>query len=98
VKLPIRPCELPARRVFRDLRLNMMNTEPVYRFRIERQRRTISAVDGRLDHGIPSQLALAIARVPPRWMLTIDTVDRDQWSVTARYDPSRPLYLICQRS
>jgi hypothetical protein len=86
-----------ALRFPQDLRLNMMNTEPVYRLSgLDGQRQTISAVDGRPIDGITSDLALAIARVHPAAVNArlIGTVDRDQWSVTARYDPARPLYLI----
>jgi uncharacterized iron-regulated membrane protein len=86
-----------ATRFPQDIRLNMMDTEPVYRIsEWDGRRRTISAVDGRPIVGITSDLALAIARSHPAAIdvRLIDTVDRDQWSVTARYDALRPLYLI----
>src|SRR5205823_3895674 len=86
-----------ASRFPQDLRLNMMSAEPVYRLSgRDGQRQAISAVDGRLIDGITSDLALAVARRHPAAVdaRLIGTVDRDQWSVTARYDPVRPLYLI----
>jgi uncharacterized iron-regulated membrane protein len=86
-----------ASRFPRDLRLNMMNTEPVYRISDwDGQRQTISAIDGRTIEGITSDLALAIARFHPAAAAArlIGIVDRDQWSVTARYDPLRPLCRI----
>ncbi|MEH2481478.1 putative iron-regulated membrane protein [Nitrobacteraceae bacterium AZCC 2146] len=81
----------------RDLRLNMLNDEPVYRLiGWDGQRQTISAIDGHAIEHVTQEQALAVARVSPA---TVDaqllgTVDRDQWSVTARYDPLRPLFLI----
>jgi uncharacterized iron-regulated membrane protein len=86
-----------ATRFPQDLRLNMMGTEPVYRLSDwNGQRRTISAVDGRPIDTITPDLAFAIARLHPAAVNVrlIDTVDRDQWSVTARYDPLRPLFRI----
>ncbi|MDB5568184.1 MAG: peptidase [Tardiphaga sp.] len=86
-----------ASRFPRDLRLNMLNDEPVYRLiDWDGQRQTISAIDGHAIERITSQQALAVARVSPAAMdvQLLDTVDRDQWSVTARYDPLRPLFLI----
>jgi hypothetical protein len=86
-----------ATRFPQDLRLNMMGTEPIYRLSgWDGQRRTISAVDGRPIETITPDLAFAIARLHPAAVNVrlIDTVDRDQWSVTARYDPLRPLFRI----
>jgi uncharacterized iron-regulated membrane protein len=81
----------------RDLRLTMLNAEPVYRvLGWDGERKTISAVDGRaVDHVTPEQ-ALAVARHHPNAVRPEmkDAVERDQWSVTARFDPLRPLYLI----
>ncbi len=81
----------------RDLRLVMMDNTPVYRLLDwNGVHKTISAQDGRLIDGITSEQALAIARhhpgaVHPRM---IGTIARDQWSVTAHYDPLRPLFLV----
>eukprot|EP01035_Chromulina_nebulosa_P041290 gene41291-55847_t len=81
----------------RDLRLNMLDDEPVYRLTgWDGKRWTISARDGRAIDGVPLDRALAVARVYPGAadVHFIEEVDRDQWSVTARYDALRPLYQI----
>jgi uncharacterized iron-regulated membrane protein len=81
----------------RELRLNMIADEPVYRLSDwDGERQTISAVDGRAITGVPEQQALVVAQHHPanKTPQLEETVDRDQWSVTARYDPLRPLYLI----
>jgi uncharacterized iron-regulated membrane protein len=86
-----------ATRYPRDLRLNMLADEPVYRLTgWDGKRRTISAADGRSIAQISEQQALAVAQYHPasKSPHLEDIVDRDQWSVTARYDPLRPLYLI----
>jgi uncharacterized iron-regulated membrane protein len=86
-----------ATRYPRELRLNMVADEPVYRLSSwDGKRQTISAVDGRTITEINELQALAVARHHPASKLPQleETVDRDQWSVTARYDPLRPLYLI----
>lgn len=86
-----------ATRYPRDLRLAMMADEPVYRMiGWDSRRQTISAVDGRAITGISEAQAIAIARHHPASKAPRfdELVDRDQWSVTARYDPLRPLYLI----
>ncbi|MFQ3452086.1 PepSY domain-containing protein [Bradyrhizobium sp. UFLA01-814] len=81
----------------RDLRLAMMDDTPVYRVTGWKGGTiAISATDGsEIDRITPDQ-ALAIARHHPRAVQPqlLDTVTRDQWSVTARFDPLRPLYLI----
>jgi len=81
----------------RDLRLAMMNDEPVYRVTgWDGKRNSISAVDGRAVTQVSAQQALAVAAHHPAGKSPTldDVIDRDQWSVTARYDPLRPLYLI----
>ena len=86
-----------ATRFPRDLRLAMMAAEPVYRLtNWDGSRQAISAVDGRAITEVSEQEALAVARNHPaaRSPRLADMVDRDQWSVTARYDPLRPFYLI----
>lgn len=86
-----------ASRYPRDLRLNMLDAEPVYRLTgWDGRRQTISAVDGRAIERITSPQAIAVARHHPAAANPqLDhRVDRDQWSVTARYDPLRPLFLI----
>ncbi|WP_441231180.1 PepSY domain-containing protein [Tardiphaga sp. 215_C5_N2_1] len=86
-----------AARYPRELRLNMVADEPVYRLTgWDGKRQTISAIDGRAITDVSEQQALAVAQHHPASKLPQleETVDRDQWSVTARYDPLRPLYLI----
>jgi uncharacterized iron-regulated membrane protein len=86
-----------ATRYPRELRLNMVADEPVYRLTgWDGNRQTISAVDGRAITEINEQHALAVAQHHPasKSPQLDEIVDRDQWSVTARYDPLRPLYLI----
>jgi uncharacterized iron-regulated membrane protein len=81
----------------RDLRLAMMDDEPVYRITgWDGKRQSISAVDGRAITAISERQALAIAAHHPASASPrlAGMVDRDQWSVTARYDPLRPFYLI----
>jgi hypothetical protein len=86
-----------ATRFPRDLRLAMLAGEPVYRITgWNGQRQAISARDGHAITGITPQQALAVAAQHPASHAPQfeDTVDRDQWSVSARYDSWRPLYLI----
>jgi len=81
----------------RDLRLVMLDDTPVYRMLDwNGAHKTISAIDGRLIDGITSEQALAIAGHYPGVVhpKIIDTITRDQWSVTAHYDPLRPLFLV----
>jgi PepSY-associated transmembrane protein len=83
----------------RDLRLDMLDDEPVYRLSDwDGRRQVISAVDGRAIDRVSPEQALAVARWHPSAaavpLQLIETVDRDQWSVTARFDPLRPLYLV----
>lgn len=81
----------------RDLRLNMLNDEPVYRLLDgDGRRQTVSAVDGRTIDSVSLEQALAVARRYPAAasVQLAGSVDRDQWSVTARFDPVRPFFLI----
>ncbi|MGY4474253.1 PepSY domain-containing protein [Bradyrhizobium sp. USDA 3364] len=81
----------------RDLRLSMMNDVPVYRIAAWKGAAvTVSAVDGSVIDQVTPDQALAIAAHHPHAAQPqlLDTVTRDQWSVTARFDPLRPLYLI----
>lgn len=81
----------------RDLRLVMLDDTPIYRLLDwDGTRKTISATDGRLIDGITPEQALAVAWHHPNAASPqiIDTVTRDQWSVTARYDSLRPLVLV----
>jgi hypothetical protein len=81
----------------RDLRLAMLSEEPVYRLLgWDGERKTVSAVDGRIVEHITPERALAIARLDPNAVRPVmrDTVERDQWSVSGRFNPLRPLYLV----
>ena len=84
----------------RDLRLAMLSDIPVYRvLDWDGTRKTVSAADGRLIDGITSEQALAIASHHPDAVhpQVIATIVRDQWSVTARCDALRPLFLVSLR-
>lgn len=86
-----------ATRYPRDFRLSMLANEPVYRLTDwDGKRQAISAIDGRAINDVSEQLALTVAKHHPasKSPQLDETVDRDQWSVTARYDSLRPLYLI----
>jgi hypothetical protein len=81
----------------RELRLDMLDDEPVYRIAgWDGEREVVSARDGRIIDRVTPEQALAVARQHPAAadVHMIGTIDRDQWSVTARFDPSRPLFLI----
>ena len=81
----------------RDLRLAMLGDQPVYRLLgWDGEGKTVSAVDGRVvDHIEPGQ-AIVVARHHPNAVRPelIGTVERDQWSVSGRFDRLRPFYLI----
>jgi uncharacterized iron-regulated membrane protein len=81
----------------RDLRLAMLGEEPVYRLLDwDGERKTVSALDGRIVEHVTPEQALAIARLHPNAVRPemTGTVERDQWSVSGRYNPLRPLYRI----
>lgn len=81
----------------KDLRLTMLDDEPVYRLTgWDGKRQTISASDGHIIDGVALDKALAVARAYPGAanVQFIELVERDQWSVTSRYDALRPLYQI----
>jgi uncharacterized iron-regulated membrane protein len=81
----------------RDLRLVMLGDTPIYRLLDwDGTHKTISAIDGHLIDGITAEQALAIASHHPNAVRPrlIGTITRDQWTVTARYDPLRPLFLV----
>lgn len=81
----------------RDLRLTMLDREPVYRIvGWDGGQATVSAVHRRPIIGVDAKQALAIARHDRRASQPrlLGEVDRDQWSVTARYDPLRPFHLV----
>ncbi|MGO4714162.1 PepSY domain-containing protein [Bradyrhizobium sp. 2TAF24] len=81
----------------RELRLAMLDTTPVYRITTwDGRRAVIAATDGHAIDAITADQALAISAHHPASTRPelLDTVTRDQWSVTARYDPLRPLFLV----
>ena len=81
----------------RDLRLAMLDGDPVYRIvGWDGGHATVLASGRRLITGIDPGQALAIARHDRRATRPrlLGEIDRDQWSVTARYDPLRPFHLI----
>lgn len=81
----------------RDLRLMMLDQEPVYRIvGWDGGQVTVSATDRRLITGIDVAQALTVSRHDRRAVrpLHLGEVGRDQWSVTARYNPLRPFHLI----
>ncbi|WP_232627829.1 PepSY domain-containing protein [Methylobacterium sp. Leaf118] len=81
----------------RDLRLAMRDGVPVYRITgWDGTRRTVSASEGRSLPAIDADAARRIARSDPRAVQphALGLVERDQWSVTARYDPLRPFHLV----
>ncbi|MFE1597504.1 PepSY domain-containing protein [Methylobacterium sp. ID0610] len=81
----------------RELRLAMLDREPVYRIVAwDGGQHTVSAADGRSVTNIEAEVALAVARHDPRAVRPqlLGAVDRDQWSVTARYNALRPFHLV----
>ncbi|MEE7456488.1 peptidase [Methylorubrum populi] len=81
----------------RDLRLTMLDREPVYRIvGWDGGQATVSAAERRPITGVDAEQALSVARHDrrARQPQLFGKVDRDQWSVTARYDPLRPFHLI----
>nr|WP_238202007.1 PepSY domain-containing protein [Methylobacterium aerolatum] len=70
--------------------LEMRDGEPVYRIAgTEGARRTVSAVSGAVLGPVTEAQALRIAGGSRS-----EVVGRDQWTVTARYDPLRPFHKV----
>lgn len=81
----------------RELRLEMMAGEPVYRVQpVGAARVSVSAVDGRIIQQVDAGEARAIvARVAGRRdALTVTTLERDQWSVAQNFNQHRPLHRV----
>ncbi|WP_298966534.1 PepSY domain-containing protein [uncultured Methylobacterium sp.] len=81
----------------RALRLEMRDREPVYRVTAwDGTRHAVSAVTGSPLAAVPEASAVAVAAHDPRAVRPrpLAPVDRDQWSVTARYDPLRPFHRV----
>ena len=95
---PTRALEVAgAERFPRDLRLVMLDAEPVYRItEWSGARRTVSAADGHPIAKVGEDEAVRVAGHDPRAShpRIADRVERDQWTVTARYDPLRPFHLV----
>jgi uncharacterized iron-regulated membrane protein len=79
-----------------SLRLEMLGAEPVYRLMPwDHSRVTISAVDGRKMTQVEAdQAPVLLSRVSGGKARVTDTVFRDQWTVTARFDALRPFHLV----
>lgn len=74
----------------RSLKLEMLREEPVYRITgWNNERLVVSARDGRRIETVDAATAIAIAGGG-----SASLEDRDQWSVTTRYDPLRPFHLV----
>lgn len=81
----------------RDLWLAMLGDQPVYRLLgWDDERKTVSAADGRVVDRVTPGQALAISRLHPDAARPEikETIERDQWSVSGRFNPLRPLYLV----
>jgi uncharacterized iron-regulated membrane protein len=79
----------------RELRLEMMAGEPVYRVQpVDSPRVSVSAIDGRIIEKVDGTEARAIvARFAGRSdALTVTTIERDQWSVAQSFNQHRPLH------
>lgn len=79
----------------RSLRLEMQDEEPVYRIIDWDDRRlAVSARDGRQIMHVDADQAVAFCRWHSPSAALLGLVERDQWTVTARYDPLRPFHLV----
>jgi len=75
-------------------RLEMLGPEPVYRVVSGKDRAVVSAATGaRLENVTRDEAQRHLETVFPNAAAThAETIDYDQWTVTRRYDPFRPLY------
>ena len=75
-------------------RLEMLAEEPVYRIVSSGGHSAISAVTGKAIGDVDAERAMRhIAAVFPETQpRLLETLDYDQWTVTRRFDPHRPLY------
>ena len=81
----------------RELRLEMLAGEPVYRVQpVDAPRTVVSAVDGRTIQNVDAAGARDIvARATGRTgSLTVTTLERDQWSVAQTFNQHRPLHRV----
>ena len=79
-----------------QLRLAMSRGEPVYRIVDGGTRRVVSARDGRALGPFSATDALAIVRTvrPQTSNATVETLERDQWTVAGGFNPHRPVHKI----
>ncbi len=75
-------------------RLEMLADEPVYRVVVAGANLTVSAATGQLVHEVSAAQAQhhVEAAFPKGRVRLTETLDYDQWTVTRRFDPHRPLY------
>jgi hypothetical protein len=81
----------------RELRLEMMDGEPVYRVQpVGAPRVTVSAADGRIVYKVDASEARAIvARIAgDKRVSAVTTLERDQWSVAQGFNQHRPLHRV----
>lgn len=80
------------------IRLEMYGDEPVYRLVAGREHKSVSAADGRAIGPVSAaeagQRLAAIFGVDG--VIYAGPVERDQWTVTRRFDPHRPLHLFAR--
>lgn len=75
-------------------RLEMLADEPVYRIAADDKRVSISAATGRMIASVTAEEAKRhlAATFPGSKPELLEKIDYDQWTVTRRFDPHRPLY------
>jgi PepSY-associated TM region len=78
-----------------DFRLEMLFGEPVYRVRASSSAHTVSAATGKVIETVDADQARAIAaRATKRSVTSLDTIERDQWTVAGTYHGHRPLHRV----
>jgi uncharacterized iron-regulated membrane protein len=79
-----------------SVRIEMYGDEPVYRLAARDAQAAVSAVDRRVIRRVTVEDAKQrLAAVYPGSAISyVGPVERDQWTVTRRFDPHRPLYLF----
>jgi uncharacterized iron-regulated membrane protein len=95
---PAQALRLPEVTEFpRELRLEMMGEEPVYRIEPgDAPPITVSALTGRVVSGVSAEQARDIAApsMRPARPVTVRTVTRDQWTVSSGFNVHRPLHVV----
>ena len=79
-----------------ELRLEMMGAEPVYRIQDDASPTTVSARTGRVVRSVSAVQAGDIAEQFMRTAgpVTVETIVRDQWTVSTAFDIDRPLHVV----